>query len=142
MKKRKVVKNNFEYVFAGLIVCIALISYFMSEPNAQYKNELQNIPLELSINQDSDEFSLFYNQFWQQFNSSAIIYADTNRDSIISQTEVELYKHQFLKFYGFYLDDNTVFVIDSDKIIVDPNKLQCYLNNFNKTNPPDPNPKC
>lgn len=137
-KKTKKVKNNFEYIFVGILLVIMLGTYFGSNLFAQPSKNLNNEPVVSSFDANSDEYKLIYNQFWQHFNSIAMQHATAG--GIISQADIDLYKMQFIKFYDFQMDDNKIFLI-KDSAIVHPAKLKCYLINYNLT-PPNSNPSC
>lgn len=134
----KKLNNLIEYSILAFIAIVGFSTYFATSTRA-HQAYVTSVNLELDAN--SDEFVLLYNQFWQQFNSSAVRTADYNSDGIISQTEISMHKKQFLTTFNFSLDSNGIFILDNNGKPVDPNKLPCFLKNFNNT-PPNAKASC
>lgn len=115
---------NFEIIFWAMIV----IAIMTTVAYAQFKKIPQNDNISQSIN--DSQYLILYNEFWQKFNTHAALTADYNNDSIVSQTEVDLFKADFLTRYGFILQENGIYVNDEYGDIISPDRMMCYLKNF------------
>lgn len=113
-------------LFVGL-VSVGVYGYNANKPNTQATTRIQTTTMAI----DSPEFLLYYNQFWQKFNSTAAVSADFNHDSIVSQTEIDLFKNKFLSDMNLKIDPtNNIFVINEFNTVVSPDRLTCYSKHY------------
>lgn len=119
---------NIELIFWTIII----ISVMSTVAFAQFKKQLPHVNIEESSNQNinDSQYVVLYNEFWQKFNTYAALTADYNNDSIVSQTEVDLFKADLLTRYGFIMHENGIFILDQYGNLINPDKMMCYLKNF------------
>lgn len=88
--------------------------------------------------QDSDDYNLYYNQFWQKLNTVSALSADFNHDSSVSIIEMKLYRQKFFDANNMTDDGQYAY---KDGEIVSPKVLLCLLNNYSSYKPKK-NSKC
>lgn len=153
MKKEKVNSHNYkiDLVIVILLLSMGIGAYMLARQNDSYTESPSDannttvaavnstaevtatIPQAKSarIDESSSQYTELYHVFWQRFNTFAALSADYNADSVVSSTEVDLFKTELLKRYELHLSgDNDLFVVNKFGQIIPPGQMLCYLNNF------------
>lgn len=118
-----------EGAFLFILFLVAISTFVYGQTKKQVEHLNINQPTVVST--ESDQYISLYNEFWQRFNTTAALSADYNDDSIVSQSEVDMFKTDLLNRYGFVLSpENDLYILDQDGNIIAPDRMACYLKNF------------
>lgn len=134
--KRKLKQINhghfIEYFFmCGLLIGILLLLFL----NISFKNFFnKTIPPNQTIEKiiGTEDYNLYYNQFWQKLNTVSALSADFNHDSAVSSVEMKIYRQKFFDDNKLKPDENDQYVYDETGNIVSPTLLLCLLDNADR----------
>lgn len=137
MKAAQKYNKKIEISLFSCIIIFAFFSFISTHSNKSLKihnNNPEKSQLLKISNTEGEDYLLYYNEFWQKFNTISAVYGDLDNDSMVTQRELKKFKNNFLEYFHLIEKPDDIFLYDESNNPINPQILLCYLNNYTKNN--------